>query len=186
MRTIHSLHLVMLTAGVVAGTPAAHAGVIVNILPSDQTVNIGETFTVDIVASMSEPVLGWGMVFSIQNPEIVSINGTPAAASPWFDTTQPYFDGWLLGGLAFPEPISGADILLATLSFTATAFGESDLELSINPESLRQGFALGPPWPTGTMDFVQINFGHVNVIPTPGALILMAVGTFATIRRRRA
>lgn len=48
------------------------------------TVGLGDIFTVDIVADIDEPVLGWGLDLIIDNPSILSTEGLPVIDSAWF------------------------------------------------------------------------------------------------------
>ncbi|MEE9294619.1 MAG: PEP-CTERM sorting domain-containing protein [Phycisphaerae bacterium] len=77
-----------------------------------------------------------------------------------------------MAALAFPDSIAGDDILLATITLSADALGETDLLLSTTAGDLTEGFPLDP---TG---FAGITFepGHVTVIPAPGTVLLGMIG----------
>jgi hypothetical protein len=159
-----------LTAAV-AGT-STRADIIVGFAPPAKIVGLGDSFTIDIIADIpaSEPILVWGLDLTIANPAIASLTGPPEIGSEWFPAFSPDGDG--LAGLAFPTGVSGIGVVLATLSFSADAIGDTYLFLSTTPGDPTEGFGLDP---TG---FANVNFepGHVQVIPEPSALHMGALG----------
>lgn len=149
--------------------------------PAADTQMVGSSFTIDIVADIpeTEPVLGWGLDLTIDDPAIISQVGSPVIGPLWYATYAP--DGDELAALAFPDNVWGDDVLLATITFSADVIGQTDLILSVTDGDLTEGFPLDP---TG---FAEVTFepGHVTVIPEPLAVILLAMmlGLLA-IRRR--
>jgi len=180
MRSINHWYIALLVVCLCCARQS-WATVIVRFDPSDKTVdrNIEPTFTVDIVADIPDPVVGWGLDLTIDDPAIISQVGAPAIGSQWSAGSAP--DGDRLVGVAFPNSISGTDILLATITFSADALGETDLLLSITPADLTEGFPLDP---TGFAD-VTFEAGHVTVVPEPITLALLAVGSLVPLNRRR-
>ena len=144
--------------------------IIVRFDSPDVTVDLGEVFTIDIVADIPDPVLGWGLDLAIVDPAILSTVGAPAVGPDWFGTFAPDGDG--LAALAFPTSVSGNGVLLATMTFSADGLGETDLLLSTTAGDLTEGFPLDDTG-FGTISFEP---GHVNVIPAPGAALLGIVG----------
>lgn len=138
--------------------------------PPETIVGLGDIFTIDIVADIPDPIVGWGLDLAFDE-SIISLVEAPTIGPAWW---PPYSapDGDGLAALAFPTGISGTDILLATLTFSADALGETDLILSATPGDLAEGFALDP---TGFAD-VTFELGHVVVVPGPTAVLLGAVG----------
>ncbi|MCZ6683564.1 MAG: cohesin domain-containing protein [Planctomycetota bacterium] len=183
--TVHLCGLSL--AMVLAASPARAADVVVRVTPSDSTVFVNDVFTVDIVADLSVPVLGWGLDFSIDDPSIVSMIGSPQLASPpWAGVLAPDGDG--LVGLANPagSSISGSVTPLASLTLQALQVGETDLRLAVTAGDLTEGFAMDP---TGfaTVSFVS---AHVSVIvPEPRSWVLLLLGGLAvwarSVRYRR-
>lgn len=158
---------------------AASAGLVeVRFDPPDQTVNLGSAFSVNLIADISDPVLGWGLDLTIQNAATASLLGPPVIGPQWFPFSTPDGDG--LGGIAFPNSISGNNILLATLNFTADSLGDTNLLLSVTPGDLTEGFPLDP---TGFAD-ISFETGHVTVIPEPVSLVLV-LSSFLVVSHRR-
>jgi|CXWL01.1.fsa_nt_gi hypothetical protein len=145
--------------------------------PPTQTVNVGDFFTVDIMADINHPIVGWGLDFVIANQTVLSQSAVPSIGPSWFPSFAQDGDG--LAGLAFPTSISGSGIRLATLQLHADAVGDTNLLLSITPGDLSEGFALDP---TG---FATTTFelGHITVTPEPAAAMLILIAGVLTFRR---
>lgn len=168
---------------------AADAGFVINVgfNAPQTTVNVGDLFTVVIVADIPFDVVGWGMRFNVQNPGVINLEDPPLVLLPWDSTpvTQHPDSSWQFGGLAFPNAVSGQGVTLAQLTFTATQLGETDLILSIDPGDLTQGFVAGPGGSSGLFPSVQLNFGHVTVVPVPGVPLIVSAMAFGSARRGR-
>ena len=177
-----TLHLFGLSwALLLAASPARAADVVVRMMPSDSTVNVGQVFTIDIVADLSVPVLGWGLDFSIDDPSIVSMDGSPQLASPpWAGVLAPDGDG--LVALTDPagSSIRGLAIPLASITLVARRVGETDLRLTVTAGDLTEGFAMDP---TG---FATVSFepAHITVVPEPCSWALLLLGALAVRVRR--
>lgn len=155
------------------------ASIIVRFDPPSTTVNLGDGFDVQLRADIGDAVIGWGLDVGF-DPGVLSVTAPPAIGPTWSAAYAPDGDG--LVGLAFPDNVTGNDILLATLHLKATTVGETDLVPSITTGDLAEGFAL---YPTG---FAQLTFqpAHVKVIvPEPATLILLASASLAFLGGRR-
>jgi len=169
----------------VAGVRADASLVVTRFDPPSQTVVLGTNFTVNIVADIDMPVVGWGLDVVPAIPGFVSLTTTPAIGTDWLSAFAPDGDG--LAGLASPLPptngsVSGTGIVLATLSFSADAIGATSLVASITPGDQTEGFALDP---TG---FATVTFqpGQVTVVPEPSTTaFLLIAGVLALHRRKR-
>lgn len=148
---------------------SARADLIVRIDPPAQAVGLGSTFSVDIVADIVDPIVGWGLDLTFDS-SLVSLVGTPTIGPDWFGAFAPDGDG--LAAMAFPNSISGMNVLLATVTFSADAIGSTDLILGITQGDLTEGFALDPN------GFAPVTFqpATVEIIPAPAAFLLGAVG----------
>ncbi len=159
--------------------------VIVRFDPPTQTVDVNDVFTVDLVADITTPVVGWGLDVDLSVPTIASTFAAPIVVfPPWIAAAAADGDG--LAGLADPfaptnGSVSGTGILLATLTFQADAQGTTDLLMSTTPGDLTEGFPLDP---TG---FASITFepGQVTVIPEPTALLPLVCAGLMLLRSRR-
>jgi hypothetical protein len=177
MRGIARAGVWIVLAGWFVG-PSANADVAVRFDSSDATAELALPFTIDIVADIDEPVVAWGLDLTIDDGSIVSLVGDPSIGPAWIPAYASDGDG--LAGVAFPDSVSGDDILLATITFSADALGETDLLLSVTSGDLTEGFGLDP---TG---FAEVTFepGHVEVIPEPGTVCFLALGVLAGIWRK--
>ena len=168
-------------AMVLTASPARAADVVVRVVPSDSTVIVDQVFTIDIVADLSVPVLGWGLDFSIDDPSVVSMSGVPQLASPpWAAVLAPDGDG--LVALTDPagSSISGAAIPLASITLQALEVGETDLRLAVTAGDLTEGFALDPS------GFATVSFepAHITVVPEPHSWALLLLAGLAIWARR--
>lgn len=154
----------------------------VRIEPQSQQVPLitSATFTVDIVADIYQPIVGWGLDVVLTMPGVIVQNGAPAIGPAWIGAAAADGDG--LAGLAFPSSVSGVGIVLATLTFNPNALGTTQLDLQLTPGDLSEGFALDP---TGFAS-VTLTSGSVTVVPEPTTALLLAGGLLlgrSTIRR---
>lgn len=153
---------------------AARGGLVVRFDTPERTVGLGEVFTIDILADIEDPLVGWGLDLSF-DPSVLSLVDSPAIGPRWFPAFAPDGDG--LAGLAFPNSVWGAGVLLASVTFSGVIIGETDLTLSTTPGDITEGFALDP---TGFAQPV-IESAHVFVVPEPatgllGAIVLSIIG----------
>ena len=171
------------TLAVASTLQADPVDVSVRIEPPLQVVPLGSNFTIDIVADIIPPVVGWGLDLSLDTPGIASQVGLPSINFPWILANAP--DGDSLVALAFPfapvnGSVSGSSIVLATLTFHADAIGQTYLTPSATPGDLTEGFPLDP---TG---FASAGYtsGLVIVVPEPlSAMMLLPM--WMIWRRRR-
>ena len=141
--------------------------------PQDSSVQVGANFSVDLMANIPDPVLGWGLDVDFDT-SIVRRAGV-TVGSQWSPATAADGDG--LAGLAFPLPISGDNVLLAELSFDALAQGVTALEASATLGDLTEGFALA----SGGFAEVIYTPGSAAVVPIPAAAWLFGSGLLGLV-----
>lgn len=158
--------------------------VVVSADPPSPVFNMGDVFSVELFADLPDPIIGWGFdVF--YDTSSVSLNSF-VAGPLWFPVSNPS-DANEVGGLAFPTPVGGPDVLLGTLSFTALKTGSITLDLAYDPNDPTQGFALLD----GEFDPSNLRIESASTVPEPRDLIwlvamgLVAIGAAHQVRRQR-
>ena len=149
----------------------ALADVMVNFVPDEVFGLIpGDEVVVDIYADISDPIVGWQV--DLDTAGVASYDPMlTVIGTDWFAASD---DGDALGGLAFPAPISGGDVHLATI--TLTYLTGSGL-VNFTAEDFGEGFAL---YPTG---FATWSSTGVYLTPEPASLMLLAL--VGLVLRRR-
>jgi hypothetical protein len=136
------------------------------------------------------PIVAWGLDLYFDEA-IVSVSSITYGAD-WSEvshdpTAQDLIDGvdYNMAAISlFPPGGLAGHVLLANLTFTGLAIGDTDLVLGAhNPPDLSEGFAQSPP-PSGV--FVPFNaaIGCIEVVPEPATLFLLGFAGLAVIRRR--
>ncbi len=169
----------MTAAGVwLAIATTANALVTVHFEPADAQVAVGSTFSVQMLADITEPVVGWGLDVSF-DPAVLARNAPPVLGPAWLAGNAPDGDGLL--GVAFPESVSGNAILLATLQFTAIAPGQTWLTAATTPGDWNEGFALDPDG----FDAFTVQPASLTVLPEPATAGWLVVFALLAARRPR-
>jgi hypothetical protein len=169
-----------LAVAAILAVASANAAVTVDFVPAVQTTTVGSTVSYDIIATVTDPILGWGLDLSIDDPSVASLTGI--TIDPLWNgaASNPDGDG-LTGVVAFPPVGVTGTFTLATIDLLADAIGSTTLTLSATAGDLTEGFALDP---TGFDADVVFKQGTLNVIPEPTALSLLVLGGLLAIRRR--
>ncbi|OWY72492.1 hypothetical protein B7486_06110 [cyanobacterium TDX16] len=141
----------------------------------EQIIVEGGYFSVNIVADINVPVVGWGIDLRLTPESAIALAGLPSIGSAW--VPSPSADGDGLAALAFPNAITGNAILLATVDLQAISIGDAELSIETTIGDLTEGFARDP------MGFASLTAtpAHVTVIPEPAAFALLC---FAGLLRR--
>jgi hypothetical protein len=172
------LRLIFLPA-LACSSATASAHVIVRVEPMTQVVARGDTFAVELRADFSTPVVGWGLDFNISDAAVAITISPPDIGSTWIGLNAA--DGDDLAALAFPSPVVGNDVLLATIQLKALHIGQTDLIVTATEGDLTEGFPLPTP---GAFDTATLVNGSVIVIPAPASAILF-MGVVGRRQRRR-
>lgn len=167
-----------------------------SIIPSSETVNLGETFSLDIGISVSDPVSIILLDISY-NPDILNFsyandpeflkNYVQCSELPCNDDTlfevTPYDGGVIIDSMFWNSTLNEINYnsfatgsaMLASLHFDAKGVGTSPVL-----------FEVATAWGS---DLIEVSFetipGEVNVVPEPSTLILVASGLIASLGARR-
>lgn len=151
---------------------AAQATIVVTFDPSTTDVSVGDTFTVDVLANadLVDAFLAFDIGFNL-DADITTLG------SDFFAPGGPFFDvAGFVDSFPFPPlPISGADILLATLTFTATSAG--DLMLNLDGGSF------------SALSFIEFESRALNItvseVSAPATLGLFTIALVGLLSLRR-
>jgi hypothetical protein len=168
----------VLAVGLLAASPASATVTVFFVAQDSEITSVGGTVSVDIMASMTEPIIGWGLDLTIGDTGIANLVSFTLASPPWDPPLTGMRDADGLTGFAFPSGLTGT-VPLGTLVFHGNALGITPIALSYTPGDETEGFAIDP---TG---FDTVNFidGTVEVTPEPASLALLALGALALRRR---
>lgn len=151
--------LTLLASLLAPGEAAATA--IVRVVPTSPTMAVGGSQAFEIRADFTQPVLGFGLDLAF-DPARLSVVGLPQVGPLFVALFAPDGDG--LAGLADVGPVSGSDVLLATLQVAALAPGVAMVVAGFTGGDLTEGFPLDP---TGFEPDVQF-VGAVVTVAEPG------------------
>jgi PEP-CTERM motif len=171
---MHKTLVCLLTAAILALSPAAHALILV-LTPSSTAVDPGEDFTVQVTASQvfdgldpADEVLTFGFDVTVSDPTRTAFTG--ATVGGGFDDDSPSLPDTDVAGEAFPSVTDDA-IVLALLSFRAGQPGAVELgiasDLSDPNEGLRYLLAGQRELAGGVT---------ITVVPEPSTALLLAAG----------
>jgi len=129
--------------GLMLSTPAN--AVMTSFTPSSKTVSVGSAFYIDLLATTGEreSILGWDLNLAFDSSQVKFLGWEPGLE--WDADSPPSVDPSGLAALSFPEPISGDNIVLATLKFRCLDEGFSTIGIAASADSFlaaQQGILL--------------------------------------------
>ncbi len=174
--------LMVVAVGLSAGSAMA-ASIDITLAPSASEYVVGDTVSVDVLASTADPLVGYGFDFVLDDDAILSYEGF-VAADPFTRVLSADGDG--VAGLSFTGGATGASMLLGTATFNAASEGEVVVNIGVTDGDLSEGFG-------SNGEGVFLDFGSDSatitvqsaVIPEPATLALLAGGGLFLLRRRR-
>jgi hypothetical protein len=196
MKTKRSLALVASGMFVALSAVSAHAALTIGFSPTSQTVPLGSSPQVDLIATFdAEPAPaarlgGWDLILTY-DASIISFSsvsfGTALGNSLQSGSSSAGQVGFIEVSLDSPVPFQPASFKLATLTFSADNVGFSDLFLRVGQGGLTTGGTPGgltnngipPQQITGAV----LNPGRITVrqpsqgVPEGGNLAIVAVPT---------
>jgi len=163
---------------------SASATIMVDFEPWDAYIYgpIGDTVEVEIWADIPEAdaILGWGLDLIVDDPSIADVTGTPVIGGDFYAGAGGDGDG--LAGLAFPDPIWGPHVTLATVTFERISPIDwiwTDIWMDATEGDLKEGFLLADG--INFADWYSLT-GYVNT-PEPASLTMLALFGLALRRR---
>jgi hypothetical protein len=155
--------------------PALATPVVVSLSNGSPSYTAGQTFSVDLLADIPDPILAFGLDADFDTTQLLLDSFTVGPS--WFSATGTEANDYL--GLAFPDPVSGNGTLLGTFSFTALVDGSSTITLAYDSENLSEGFLLlsGGFAENNLPDEAPIS----TPVPEPQSASMVATGLFAAV-----
>jgi len=185
--SFHRILVPLLLVAVLGTTrPADAESIVVSFVPSAATVDLGEQFTVDVIATIpaGSNLVSWGMDAVYDD---MALGHDPAAdvaiGAAFTSAFGPVGDGdGLLGVTLAPDPpADGGSFVLATLTFTAHELGMTEIGGTFDMDDPFEGFfgVGGGPLPA--------DFGSamVAVVPLPPAVLAGGLGLAIAFMLRR-
>lgn len=177
--------------------PPAHATMI-SLEPAAISVVAGDSFSIDVMADIDEgdAIIAFGFDVSVSGSAGLAFDGF-ACNSPLFDVDPALEalsdDDGILGAsggdFLMGPAVSGDDVLLGSLAFTATGAGVS--QISLGADDLAMWFTEGLiPVNMDLINFMPMVMGievTVEPIPEPATLMLLmsSLPLLAAIRRKK-
>lgn len=166
----------------------AHAGAIdIHILPTAQTVTVGQSFDVTIVADVEDPILGFGFEL-LYDETLFALEDTQVGQA--FLPTRMSAQG-AFSALAYPSGAAGEELVLGSASLVALTTGVGNIGIAIPANTAVWGFAETAVAAFATWEATPATVtvsppgggGGEPPIPEPTTALLIAAG-FLTLARR--
>lgn len=180
---IATIAIAMLSCG-----SAMAAGIDVTLAPDAEEYVVGDTVLVSVLATPEAPLVGYGFDLVMDDPSILTYEGFDAGDA---FTRVSSRDGDGLAALSFMGGMTGPDLLIGVVTYTAVDAGEVTLDLGITAGDLSEGFGSNgegifldlnsSPATITVMDFPVA--GDTPVIPEPATMAMLA-GGLLLLRRR--
>lgn len=158
----------------------ARSATIVWVEPVKATLDVGETVELEVRADIPDAVWGWGLDLIFGSPGVVSVIDVQVNDATWDAAMSPDGDG--LVGLAFPQPVQGDNLLLATVTVRGDAMGQTAATAGYTAGDLTEGF---PFEPAGFDNEVTFQPANLAVVPEAMTGVLLVGAALLLLCRRR-
>lgn len=173
--TLFKSTLVVLTLA----ASTAHAALMISFNPSSTEVSVGESFTIDVFANTVDQQTDAFLTFDIGfvlDESVLNLNNAVVGSS---FLQAPNAINYIAGFPPSPGPIVGSNILLATLTFTATAVGVTSLDLGAAQFASLNPFSFSYQSSAANVSVVA------NAVSTPATLgLVVLAGALLLVRRK--
>jgi hypothetical protein len=156
---------------------ASAENIIVHLNPSANQIMLGQTFALDVYADIPASVVGWGL--DLTRGDEVTMVGLPVIGPAW--VPAPSGDGDNLTAFAFPNSVSGTNVMLFSAVFRANSIGTVSFNVLATQGDLTEGF----PLQTGGFANFSASIASVEIVPEPATLLLTGLGGIILRRQFR-
>ncbi len=148
--------------------------VTIDMIPSVTEAVVGQSVVVQVLADLSEPVIGFGFDF-VFDPTLLRLDSV-TIPQPFVSLVGSRQSGGVLA-MAYPNNAQGTASLLASARFTTLSPGLAVVGIVADPGDKTQGF---PELQVGEYSTVTVRTAGIRiVVPEPSTVLFLAVGILA-------
>lgn len=166
--------------------PVVYSALIeVTVNTSETTIpEIGQEFQITIVADIDEAsaIIGWGLDL-VYDEDYLEIAGPVVVGNYWQPVSSSVGDGDGMSGLAFPNAISGKNIVLFVITMKAIQQGTTEISVNFDDVEDFEGFWLNGSY-NGPASDVSYVSQSVTILPEPTTVVLLGSGLLIFMKRR--
>jgi hypothetical protein len=173
----------VVVAAALSAESAMAASIDITLAPDASEYVVGDTVTVDVFASTTDPLVGYGFDFVLDDDAILSYEGF-SAVDPFTKVLSADGDG--VAGLSFTGGATGGNLLLGTATFNAAGEGDVVVNVGVTSGDLSEGFGSN-----GEGVFLDFDSAPATItvqsaaVPEPATMAMLVGGGLLLLRRRR-